>query len=246
MRSLSIWSMTALFAAAIVAAWAWFYVGVTPPEKSYVLKTRYPVPGYRFTAVPIGEQAIDTLATTNLVNGQFEGANRERYTVFAADWAAKGSKQMSVLSHTPEICWVGAGFQLTSLGETPFMVVPMGGEKITLECRVFQTPDGRSLEMVVWASLVSGQPLEEAFQFQPDKSQSGDARIRQDANGRVRAANSFLSSVLARRPGDGTKQFVRFSTPVTGDWKEAFQRLERFAVQWLDLEVQRPRAMAVR
>ncbi len=245
MRSLSIWSMTALFAAAIVAAWAWFYVGVTPPEKSYVLKTRDPVPGYRFTAVPIGERAIEVLATTNLVNGQFEGPDQQRFTVFAADWAAKGSKQMGVLAHTPEICWVGAGFQLTSLGEPPFMEVTFGQEKLALECRVFRTPDQRSVEMVVWCSLVSGQPLEEGFRFQPKRDQASGSQLNQASNARTRGMNSLVKALVDRQPGDGTKQFVRFSTPVAGDWKEAYQRLERFASQWLELEVQRSRAIAV-
>ena len=233
--------MTALFAAAIVAAWAWFYVGVTPPEKTFVLKTRETLPGYRFTAVPIGEQAIETLATTNLVNGQFEAADHQRFTVFAADWEAKGSKQMSVLGHTPEICWVGAGFQLTSLGEPPFMEVPFGPEKLALECRVFRTPDQRSIEMVVWCSLVSGQPLEEGFRFQPKRDQSSRNQLDQASNARTRGMNSLVKAMVQRQPGDGTKQFVRFSTPVSGDWKIAYQRLEQFAGQWLDLEVQRSR-----
>jgi hypothetical protein len=243
MRPLSIWSMTALFGAAIVAAWAWFYVGVTPPEKSYVLKTRDEIPGYRFTAVPIGEQAIEILATTNLVNGQFEGSDRQRFTVFAADWAAKGSKQMGVLGHTPEICWVGAGFQLTSLGEPPFMEVSFGPEKLALECRVFRTPDQRSIEMVVWCSLVSGQPLEEGFRFQPDRDKSSGNKLDQASNARTRGMNSLLKSLVNRQPGDGTKQFVRFSTPVSGNWKDSFQCLERFAGQWLELEVQRSRPL---
>jgi hypothetical protein len=242
--SLSIWSMTALFAAAIVAAWAWFYVGVTPPEKSFVLKARENLPGYRFTVVPIGDQAIETLATTNLINGQFEGPDRQRFTVFAADWAAKGSKQMSVLGHTPEICWVGAGFQLTSLGEPPFMEVTFGREKLALECRVFRTPDQRSIEMVVWCSLVSGQPLEEGFRFQPKRDDKVDPQLAQASTGRVRGMNSLIKALARRQPGDGTKQFVRFSTPVAGDWKEAYQRLERFAHQWLELEVHRPRSVA--
>ena len=246
MRSLSIWSMTGLFAAAIAAAWAWFHVGVTPPEKSYVFRTRAEVPGYKFTAVPVGEQAQEILATTNLVNGQFEGPGKDRYTVFAADWAAKGSKQMGVLGHTPEICWVGSGFQLTSLGEPPFMEVLLGGEKIALECRVFRTPDGRSLEMVAWGSLVSGQPLEEGFRFQPDREKKSTGSLDQAANSRTRGMNTLVKALASRQPGDGTKQFVRFSTPVTSNWKESFQRMERFAVQWLDLEVQHPGTLSKR
>ena len=245
MRSLSIWPMTGLFAAAIAAAWAWFHVGVTPPEKSYVFHTRSEIPGYKFTAVPVGEEAQAILATTNLVNGQFEGPGKDRYTVFAADWAAKG-KQMSVLGHTPEVCWVGAGFQLMTLGEPPFMEIQLGGERISLECRVFRTPDGRSLEMVVWGSLLSGQPLEEGFRFQPDRTQGAGSTANMNMNARTRSLNSFLRTLVSRQPGDGTKQFVRFSTPVSGDWKEALQRLERFAGQWLDLEVQHPRTVAAR
>jgi len=233
------WIISAVFLGAIAASWAWFHVGVKPREKSYVLRSREVVPGYKFKALPVGDQAIEILATTNLVNGVFEGAGEDHFIVFAADWAAKGDKQMSVLAHTPEICWVGAGFSLVDLGEPPFMEVELGGEKVPFECRVFRAPDQRSVEMVAWCSVVSGQWLEEGFRFQPDRKQSGDADLRSAANSRARGMNSLVRALVTRQPGDGTKQFIRFSTGVRGDWKEAYEKLRMFAAQWLDLEVTR-------
>jgi hypothetical protein len=232
--------MAALFSVALVGAWGWFYVGVTPPEKSYVLHAKESLPGYQFKPMPVGEQAIETLATTNLLNGTFEGGTAgDRFMVFSASWAAKGAKQMGVLGHTPEICWVGAGFKLISMGEPAFLEVDLAGERVPLECRIFQAPDRRSLEMVAWCSVVSGQFLEEGFRFQAERGQQGESRLNQADNARIRGANSFVRALAARQPGDGTKQFVRFSTPVSGDWKESYQRLQKFSQEWLELEVLR-------
>lgn len=232
--------ITGIFAIALGAAWAWFYVGVTPPEKSYVLHAKESLPGFQFKSIPVGEQAVEILATTNLLNGVFENTqDKERFMVFAANWVAKGTKQMSVLGHTPEVCWVGSGFRLVALGEPAFMEVDLNGERLVLECRVFQTPDQRSMEMVVWCSVLSGQLLEEGFRFQSDRDQMGHLRINQAANARLRGMNSIIRALVTRQPGDGTKQFVRFSTPVSGDWKDSFKRLERFAEKWLELEINR-------
>jgi len=87
--------------------------------------------------------------------------------------------------------------------------------------------------------VVSGQFLEEGFRFQTERGQQGDSRLNQAENARVRGANSFVRALAARQPGDGTKQFVRFSTPVSGDWKESYQRLQKFSKEWLELEVLR-------
>jgi hypothetical protein len=231
------WIISAVFLGAIAASWAWFHVGVKPREKSYVLRSREVVPGYKFKALPVGDQAIEILATTNLVNGVFEGAGEDRFIVFAADWAAKGGKQLNVLTHTPDICWVGAGFSLMDIGEPPFMEVEFGGEKVPFECRVFRAPDQRSVEMVAWCSVAGGQWLEEGFRFQTDRKQSGSAAMRKDENARARGMNSLVKALVSRQSGDGSKQFIRFSTPVHGDWKESYERLRKFAAQWLALEV---------
>jgi hypothetical protein len=169
--------------------------------------------------------------------------------VFSASWAAKGAKQMGVLAHTPDICWVGAGFKVVHLGEPAFMELDLNGERFPLECRVFRAPDQKSVEMVAWCSLVSGQLLEEGFRFQATRepgseASTGNAETRQSNNSRTRGMNSFARALVTRQPGDGTKQFIRFSTPVSGDWKESYQRLERFARQWLELEVIRNTAPA--
>lgn len=229
--------MAALFGVALLAAWGWFHVAITPPEKSFVLHARETVPGYKFKALPVGEQAVEILATTNLFNGVFEGSGDNRFIVFAADWQPRGKKGMGVIAHTPEICWVGAGFSLMHLGEPSFLEVEIAGEKVPFECRVFRAPDQRSVEMVAWCSVLSGQWLEEGFQYQPDRDQTGSSKERQADNSRVRGANAFMRAVKLRQPGDGTKQFVRFSTGVGSDWKASYARLQQFAKEWLEVRV---------
>jgi hypothetical protein len=197
------------------------------------------VEGYRYKDLPVGEQAVEILATTNLVNGVFEGAGEDRFIVFAANWQPRGAKGMSVISHTPEICWVGAGFSLMHLGEPAFMEVGIAGEKVPFECRVFRAPDKRSIEMVVWCSLLGGQWVEEGFRYQTDRARGGSGEDKKAENARIRGANIILRALRTRQPCDGSKQFVRFSTGVSGDWKDSYARLQRFAGEWLELQVTR-------
>jgi hypothetical protein len=233
--------LIAFFAVAVAGPWAWFHVGTRAPEEMLRFDTRTNIAGYRFRESPVGAKEMEILANTNLFNGNYEGPGG-RISAFAAEWEARNREQMGVLGHTPDICWVGAGFTLASLGEPAFLEAEFAGRKIPFECRVFRAPDGRTLEMVAWCSLVSGQVLEEGFRFQPERNDGGNAAQRQYEYGRVRRLNAAFSAIQKRRAGDGTKQFVRFSTPVTGDWRPAYERLRTFATQWLVLEIQRPQA----
>jgi hypothetical protein len=53
-----------------------------------------------------------------------------------------------------------------------------------------------------------------------------------------------MKAVGERIPGNGTKQFVRFSTSAGSDWSASYALLGRFGERWLQLEVSRPGAAA--
>jgi hypothetical protein len=229
--------LLAVFAVALGAPWMWFHVGVKPPERPLAFQTRTEVEGFRFVPELVSPQVADILQTTNLMSGRFE-SGRERFSVFAADWRADSKVSMNVLGHTPDICWVGSGSQAISLGQPSFIEVQLGAARVVFECRVFQLPQGKGLEMVAWSSLVGGQPLEEGFRFQPDPAPEDLSRLLQARNARTRGLNSLVRALASRQPGTSDKQFVRFSTSVTDDWKMGLQRLVWFATHWLVIEPQ--------
>jgi hypothetical protein len=235
--------LSALFASAVAGPWAWFHIASPTPPKWLIFHAKTSIPGFEFHPIEIEEEAREILAAPHLINGAFT-ARDQRVYAFAGDWIAKDARQMGVVSHTPDICWVGSGMELVNLGQPSSVNIPFAGEALPFECRIFRAPHSADLEMVLWCTLVSGQALEEGFRFAPTEAeQKGDLWQRANANARVRVANQFLRAVTERVPGDGSKQFVRFSSPVHGDWKIALKQLEEFGPRWIDLEVKRASAV---
>ena len=229
-----------IFVAAVAGPWAWFNVRTPIPEKWLVFHPQHELSGLVFKNEPVEAEARETLATTNLLNGIYYNSDH-RFYAFAADWLAKDARQMSVVQHTPDICWVGAGFELVDLGQPTTIPVNFGGQTVPFECRIFKVPKSEHYEMVFWCTLVSGQILEEGNRF-VSRPEAGTAEERHNANGRLRAAAQFVRTVTGRLRGDGSKQFVRFSAPVVKDWKATAETLKQFAQKWLELEVQHPTA----
>lgn len=229
------WLLALLYLAGPGLAWAWYHLGSRPPSVRHVLRPRPVVAGYTFDAQPVGAAAIETLATTNLINGSFRRGD-EAFTVFAADWRAETAREMSVVQHTPDICWVGAGFRVLELGQPRSVTLELSGKPVPFECRVFQAPGAEVPEMTVWSTLVGGRFLEEGFRFSANTSTNNLGGEGALDRARVRGANMFLRALRLREPSNGSKQFVRFSLPVRDDWRAALKAIETFAPLWLELE----------
>jgi hypothetical protein len=227
-----------VFAIALAAPWLWFHVGVTPPDRFLALGKHTNLAGLRFVPEPMDRQIADILKTTNLISGRFE-SERQRFSVFAADWLGGCGKSTGELGHTPDICWVATGYKAVSLGQPSSFKIRLGAETVVFECRVFQLPDGYRLEMVAWSSILGGLPLEEGFMFQSETTKENPAiSILSQNNARMRGINTLIRSLQTRKTSAGGKQFVRFSTAVTDDWENCLSRLEQFAASWLYIDVQ--------
>jgi hypothetical protein len=120
-----------------------------------------------------------------------------------------------------------------------------GTNTIPFEARTFLTPDGRSRELTVWCTLVSGQLFEETARFELTEETAGkSAEELKTLGARHTLKSKFMKAVGERIPGNGTKQFVRFSTSAGSDWSASYALLGRFGERWLQLEVSRPGAAA--
>lgn len=249
-----------LFALTIGAAWGWFHVNPRQYATRLKFGVRRDVASYQFTNLVLSEGVLDELAisTNDLVNGIYNRVPPatpgvpERITVFYAGWAARSAREMSVVQHTPDICWVGAGAVPIALGQPSSVLLDLSGTPVPFECRVFLFQDG-AREMSLWCTLVSGQVYGEGLRFSPEKSPIDATSNAQDpiaaryAAGRRVGGNQFLNAVRQRIAGTGEKQFVRLSTPVyRDDWTEALDRLRTFANSWLLLQVSgREEAVAI-
>ena len=240
-----------LFALAVGGAWGWFHLWPRSFANHLRLEVRRAIPGFAFTNEVMTAEALDTLAvsTNDLVSGAFfrtpagAGPLPERFNVFYAGWSARSAKEMSVVMHTPDVCWVGAGAVPLALGQPEWVELTLGAAAVPFECRVFELQPGQR-ELTLWCTLVNGQIYGEAYRFappaqRPDGAPGRDAARAQVDAGRRAGGNQFLHAVRERVPGTGEKQFVRFSTNVEGrDWQRALNRLQRFSADWLRLQVQ--------
>lgn len=234
-----------LFAGATGGAWSWYHVAPKQVAISYRFAVTNAVPGWTFRPEPVAEQAVEILATTNLFNGTFFTERGERVTVFMGTWDADNPKQLSVVGHTPDVCWVGAGWKPVGAGHPDKLPLRYGTNTIPFEARTFLTPDGRSRELTVWCTLVSGQLFEETARFELTEETAGkSAEELKTLGARHTLKSKFMKAVGERIPGNGTKQFVRFSTSAGSDWSASYALLGRFGERWLQLEVSHPGAAA--
>ena len=228
-----------LFLASSVGSWAWFHVSPQKHPVSYHFKVQRQVAGYEFIPETIAEEAVEILATTNLFNGRFVREQRDRFTVFAGEWTGRDAREMSVVQHTPDICWVTVGAKPVDMGQPSVVEVPLAGERVSFECRVFNMGRDTVPEMTIWCATATGQVLMEGGRFSGEATTEWEKSKLMNHHTRIRSMNTFIQAVKNRIPGDGSKQFVRLSTGVTGDWRVTLAQLKDFARQWLELEVTR-------
>ncbi len=229
--------ITALFVTPLAAAWAWFHFAPPPMAERLVFQAAREIPGWRFERAPIGAEAREILSTTNLFNGIFTAADGRRVTVFAAAWRGDTPRSMTVVHHTPDICWVGAGWRPIEAGQPDHITLLVGGREVAFECRIFSVEGGGQLELVVWCTLLSGEVLRESSRWSKEEDSALHGRALSDLAGRRLAASQFLRNVALRRSGTGEKQFMRFSTSAGVSWQEALEVLRDFAPRWLSLRV---------
>jgi hypothetical protein len=229
--------MVAFFSGTVFAAWAWFHIGVEQnPEDGIRLQVSTNVPGYTFKPEPISEGAIAILGTTNFINGVFykddsDNPNADAIKVFFATWEAKDGKGLTVLHHTPDICWVGVGWKWVDMGYPPQAAIPMNSEMLLFECRSFQAPNSINTELVLWTTLIGGRVLPEQSLFRTAPSHS-DGKALQTFSSRNLNAQHLVTSISRRLPARGAKQFIRFSAATNRD--DALLHLEQFVKRWLE------------
>jgi hypothetical protein len=231
----------AAFLGANGAAWGWYNLSPKQFPVSYRFMPRHEVQGWRFLPEPISAQAQEILATTNLFSGTYSNARGDRVTVFLGTWDANNPKQMSVVGHTPDVCWVGAGWEPVAGGHPDKLHVAFGTISIPFEARTFLTPDKHSRELTAWCTLVSGQLFEEEKRFElPDNAKKASPMERQGPAARHTLKSKLTKVISQRIPGNGSKQFVRFSTSSKGSPSASFDLMADFGTRWLELQATTP------
>lgn len=228
-------SLTLLLALAVGGPWAWFHVGAPDRRDGVWLKTQDSLTNFTYLPDPLNREIMGLLATTNAVNGAFiDRQTADRFTVFRADWLPTEGVGKTVVNHTPDVCWVGAGWRPIEAGQPEQIPMRLQGLELPFECRVFEAPTGGVREVTVWCTLVNGEILPEPTRFGLAKGQSGT--FARAINLSELAVGRFVERIRRRQPANGHKQFVRFSVRLNGDVERAVARLQRFGSAWIAAE----------
>jgi hypothetical protein len=90
-----------------------------------------PPPGWTMKEKPIAESAEMKKAVSELLNYDdgifvdYLGPGGHRLSVYIAYWRPGKMSHRLVAVHTPDVCWVGGGWQKTKAGTTPELSIPV-------------------------------------------------------------------------------------------------------------------------
>lgn len=232
---------TSIAASAVLAAlWLFpkiWYTKTDEDEKAFWFAEATNVANWKYEEVPVSKSAERVLVADRMVNGEFISANGKAVRVFSAKRYQENQNEIGLFVHTPDRCWVQAGWKIEPM-EEDFITLEVHGLKLPFERRIFEG-NGHQ-ELVYFAGLTGGRPLPyrldhnlsvaQRFQKEGMSSSQGAGLRASDKQLWGRVWDSFTN----RRQLFGPKQFVRISTQVEHGNVEAADKLLRdFVAQWL-------------
>lgn len=219
-----------------------WYTRTDATQAAQWLSEQTNAPGWRYSEISVDKSAERLLVADKLVNGEFtrQKGGDAVVRVFGARRVKEDPKEIGLFVHTPDRCWVQAGWGLESVDED-HVEVDLHGRRVLFERRIFGSHGQR--ELVYFAGLVGGQTLP----YRLDHNYSVSRRVLQEGEkNRTIGANRWNDTLLwkrvwdafaSRRPLLGPKQFVRISTSVAGgDEERADKLLREFLPMWLKPE----------
>lgn len=226
-----------VFGAGALAPYFWFSIAEAERKQEQLVLE---VPGFgRTTESPAGSVA-EALRTTNLmqiVYHPFTGAEK-CITAFIASWQPKQGSAFLAFGHTPDICWVGAGWR--PLEYPSSIQVAVGGLEFPFECRLFEFGNAGRRELVIWTYLIDGKPTPALGFFQTAREASfGDIAL--GISSRFMRAKQLSELISDRRTLIGSKSYWRFSTDASEDSEAARERLVEFTERWLQQNIEAAR-----
>ena len=192
---------------------------------------------WQFTELPTSEPEAKLLVADRILSGEFrseQGTGSVR--VFWAARDLRRENETGLYIHTPDRCWLAAGWRLESL--SPDLVeIELHGVRLPFERRIFVAGDQR--ELVYFTGTVEGRPLPYRLDHNISGAIRNSLQARDDRGLHWGSDRRFwhriLETFLSRTPMQGSKQFVRLSTSVErGDVEAADHRLQTFLLEWLD------------
>jgi hypothetical protein len=227
-----------LILAAIVALlWAFptFWYTKTGDGRMQWLSERMDIPGWKYRAIPVDESAEKVLVADRMVNAEFTNSLGTSVLAFSAKRYDEKANEIGLFIHTPDRCWVEAGWRTEDVDRT-FKEIELHGTRVPVERRIFDSRDHR--ELVYFFGLQDGRPLPYRLDHYLTSSQrfsaNGDRQRELVRGSDKHFWERLWDSFKSRREVRGPKQFVRISTPIgIEEVNAADRRLENFLHEWL-------------
>ena len=205
---------------------------------------------WEFKEEMLSKSVMDRLGHGNIKNGFYiNRKSGEKFSFFLGEWDPDNTRQMSVVSHTPDVCWVGAGWKPVNLGQpnkTIFKLaldseseseIPVTKEKLYfLETRVFEHALTHQKELAMWFTIIDGRIIDEPNLIDLENSENNlisagktFAAFRNSQN----SAHRFLTAMKERRTWSGKKLFYRVSVPVyEQNWELSYLNIKDWIPYW--------------
>jgi hypothetical protein len=231
--------LAALFFICVGGAWFWVWHGQPSQSEALWFEARTHLEGLPFTPEALDPGTLAKLGTTNIVNGRFTNDSPFESAVFLASWTAENGRNISLVEHTPDLCWPFIGWRPVELGQPNQIDISFQSLAMPFECRIFESAGGTRRELVVWCSLLGGKVMPELdlLRLSPKASTErySDHGSRSVTVRRRLKITQFIGLITHRLPTQGNRQMVRFSLPLNADWHEGLEQVAAFGPQWLGL-----------
>jgi hypothetical protein len=122
---------------------------------------------------------------------------------------------MAVVQHTPDICWVGVGWEPVASSYPRTILLTNGeGAQLPFQARLFRNPANHQIEATLWCTLVNGIPYDGDEPAAPAATGTANPKIAQSIAKATMALDQFGRALDSRRRSRGVKQFLRISMPL--------------------------------
>src|SRR5262249_43670862 len=121
------------------------------------LSERKDVPGWNYRAIPVDESAEKILVADRMFNAEYTNSVGAEILVFSAKRYDEKANEIGLFIHTPDRCWVEAGWRCDPEAEPTFKEISLDGAAVTIERRIFEFKGRR--ELVYFFGLQGGRTL---------------------------------------------------------------------------------------
>lgn len=239
MRPRPIVLCAAIFALLVAALWAfpqfWYRRAPSSAPKLW-LTGQTNLAGWTFKETPVAAQQEAVLDADRTLCGEFTRGT-EMVQVFTAKRFSDDLNEIGLFVHTPDRCWVGAGWKLKA-SQPEYVEIDLQGTKAIFERRIFVWRNGEEV-LVYFGGLSAGESLPYRLDHNlsiAQKSQITAATTPSNARpspidarfwGRI--WDAFATQTQTRGP----KQFIRIATTLRRSETEGDERLKKVLQEWL-------------